>query len=95
MMQQANPSEAISPESELHNVYGVVVYARKDKHGKPSTLDAIDVDEWKIRVIADLLQDRGYGVMRQRDPRAGKVFYLLKATWTGQGLPPDDPFANV
>jgi len=79
-------------ESKLHVVDGVQVYARRDEGGKPSKLDAIDQDEAKIRDIADRLQRLGYGVMRQRSPRAGKVFYLFKATWAGPGEPPDDPF---
>jgi hypothetical protein len=79
-------------ETKLHEVDGVQVYARMDADGKPSNLDAIDPDEGKIRDIADRLQRRGYGVMRQRSPRAGKVFYLFKATWAGPGEPPDHPF---
>ncbi len=79
-------------ESKLHVVDGVQVYARMDEEGKPSNLDAIDQDEGKIRDIADRLFRRGFGVMRQRSPRAGKVFYLFKATWPGPGEPPDDPF---
>jgi hypothetical protein len=82
-------------ESKLHQVDGVQVYARKDEHGKPTSLDAIDQDEAKIRDIADRLFRRGFGVMRQRSPRAGKVFFLLKATWAGPGDPPDDPFADA
>lgn len=92
--------ESIQPgtapeETRLHSIDGVVVYARKDEHGKPSILDAIDQDEQKIRTIADRLWRRGFGVMRQRNPRAGKIFYLLKALWTGPGEPPDDPFDQV
>ena len=45
--------------------------------------------------IADRLQRRGFGVMRLRNPRAGKVFHLFKATWPGPGEPPDDPFGPV
>lgn len=82
-------------ESKLHKVDGVQVYARMDEHGKPSNLDAIDQDERKIRDIADRLQRRGFGVMRQRSPRAGKVFYLFKATWPGPSDPPDDPFDDA
>ncbi len=82
-------------ESRLHVIDGVVVYARKDEHGKPSVLDAIDQDERKIRAIADRLWRRGFGVMRQRSPRAGKVFYLFKAIWAGPGEPPDDPFDDT
>ncbi len=76
----------------MHKVHGVQVYARPDERGKPTKVDAIDVDVEKIRDIADRLQRRGFGVMRQRSPRAGKVFYTLKATWAGDGPPPDDPF---
>ena len=79
-------------ESKLHQVYGVQVYARMDEQGRPSKLDAIDQDEGKIRDIADGLHRRGFGVMRQRCPRSGKVFYLFKATWAGRGEPPENPF---
>lgn len=82
-------------ESKVHVIDGVQVYARRDDEGKPSNLDAIDQDEGKIRDIADRLQRRGFGVMRQRNPRAGKVFYTLKATWAGDGEPPEDPFSGV
>ena len=43
------------PESQLHVVDGVQVYARMDQEGKPSIVDAIDQDEAKIRDIADRL----------------------------------------
>ena len=68
-----------------------MVYARKDAEGRPTKVDAIDQDGRKIRDIADRLQRRGFGVMRQRDHRAGKVFYALKAIWAGAGEPPDRP----
>ena len=35
--------------------------------------------------IADRLQRRGYGVMRQRHDRAGRVYHVFKATWVGNG----------
>jgi hypothetical protein len=79
-------------ETKLHVVDGVQIYARMDDEGKPSNLDAIDQSEAKIRDIADRLFRRGFGVMRQRSPRAGKVFYLFKANWAGPGEPPDNPF---
>ena len=82
-------------ESKIHVIDGVQVYSRPDGEGKPSNLDAIDQDEGKIRDIADRLQRRGFGVMRLRNPRAGKVFHLFKATWPGPGEPPDDPFGPV
>ncbi len=71
------------------------VYARKNDADKPAELDAIDLDKAKIDAIADRLFRRGYGVMRQRKTRAGKVRYLLKATWAGAGQPPDDPFEGL
>lgn len=92
MGEQSVKPGATPLESKLHEVDGVQVYARMDEHGKPSNVDAIDQDGEKIRDLADRLQRRGYGVMRQRTPRAGKVFYLFKATWVGAGDPPDHPF---
>ena len=71
------------------------IYASKDEHGKPSIVDAIDVDERNIQAIADRLWNCGFGVMRQRNPRAGKVYFLLKAKWARPGDPPDDPFADI
>jgi hypothetical protein len=79
-------------EIRVHTIDGAVVYARRDKQGKPALLDAIDTDARKVREIADHLWRRGFGVMRQRHPRAGKVFYLFKAIWAEDGEPPDDPF---
>ncbi len=79
-------------EVKLKTIDGVQVYARKNDEGKPAELDAIDLDGSKIETIADRLARRGYGVMRQRKSRAGKIRYLFKATWAGDGLPPDDPF---
>ncbi len=92
MPQQSAKPGTGEQETKLHKVDGVTVYARKDEHGRPSKVDAIDQDEAKIRDIADRLQRRGFGVVRQRNPRAGKVFYTLKATWAGRGEPPEDPF---
>ena len=79
-------------ESKVHKIDGVQVFGRKDPDGKFSNVDAIDVDEGKIRDIADRLQRRGYGVMRKFEVRAGKAYYLLKASWAGTGAAPDDPF---
>ena len=79
-------------ETKLRKVDGIVVYARTDQDGKPAALDAIDQDKDKIFAIADRLWHRGFGVMRARVPRAGKVFYLFKANWAGSGDPPDEPF---
>ena len=93
MPEQQSAKPGTQPqESKLHVVDGVQIYARMDDEGKPSNLDAIDQSEDKIRDIADRLFRRGFGVMRQRSPRAGKVFYLFKAIWVGPGEPPDDPF---
>jgi hypothetical protein len=93
MAKQKSATPATTPqESRLHEVDGVQVYARMDERGLPASLDAIDQDEGRIRDIADRLYRRGFGVMRQRSPRAGKVFYLFKATWPGPGESPQDPF---
>ena len=80
-------------EAKVHKVDGIQVYGRKGPDGKLSLVDAIDVDEGKILAIADRLQRRGFGVMRQSEARAGRVYYLFKATWAGAGDPPDDPFS--
>ena len=82
-------------ETRLKEIDGVQVYARKNDTGKPGVLDAIDLDESKIEAIAEELSRRGYGVMRQRKARAGKVRYLFQATWAGDGAPPDDPLARL
>ncbi|MBV8267358.1 MAG: hypothetical protein JO252_13605 [Planctomycetaceae bacterium] len=76
---------------KLHKYKGVQVYARMDKEGRPGIVDAIDQDERAINEIADRLQRRGFGVMRKRDPRSGKVYYIIKAQWVGQGEPPEHP----
>jgi hypothetical protein len=86
--------DTMPQETKLHEVEGVLVYARKDPQGRPGKIDAIDQDERKIRDIADRLQRRGFGVMRERSPRAGKVFYTLNAIWAGEGEPPEDPFTG-
>jgi len=82
-------------ETKLKMIDGVPVYARKNDAEKPAELDAIDLDKSKIDAIAEALARRGYGVMRQRKTRAGKVRYLLKATWAGEGQPPDDPLEGL
>ena len=51
----------------------VHVYARRDGDGKPTRVDAIDENENEIRAVAERLQRAGYGVMRERVPRAGRV----------------------
>jgi hypothetical protein len=94
MTRKAAKSHVSKEETSLHQIDGVVVYARKDENGKPTILDAVDVDEEKIRDIADRLWRRGFGVMRQRNPRAGKVYHLFKAEWANPGEPPDDPFED-
>ncbi len=94
MPQSAAEPGTKPPESTLHEVEGVQVFARKDADGRPSKVDAIDQDEQKIRRIADRLQRRGYGVMRMRNPRAGKTFYIVKGLWVGPGEPPEDPFGD-
>jgi hypothetical protein len=81
-------------EPLLRTIDGVVVYARKDEHGRPSLIDAIDRDQPKITSIADRLWRRGFGVMRTKSHRAGKVFYLFRAAWPGPREPPEDPFED-
>jgi hypothetical protein len=81
-------------ESKLHEMDHVPIYGRPDDSGKARKIDSIDQDEAKIRHIADHLQRRGYGVVRERNPRAGKIYYTLKALWLGPGDPPDDPCAD-
>lgn len=78
-------------ETRIYVFHGVQVHRRKDAQGQFTLLDAIDEDEKKIRQIADRLQ-HGYGVMRARHNRAGRVYCTCKATWAGRGIPPDDPF---
>jgi hypothetical protein len=82
-------------ETKLKTIDGVQVYARKIDADTPAELDAIDLDRSKIDAIAEALSRRGYGVMRRRKTRAGKVRYLLKATWAGEGLPPDEPLKGL
>jgi predicted DNA-binding protein with PD1-like motif len=79
-------------ETKVHEIDFVQVYGRKGPGGRFSNLDAIDEDAGKIDRIADRLQRRGFGVMRQRENRAGREYHLFKATWAGRGTPPDDPF---
>ena len=85
------PVEA-TRETEIHTVEGVHVYGRKDPRGRATLVDAIDEDRRAIDRIADILQRRGYGIQRERNPRAGRTYYTLKATWAGDGDPPADPF---
>jgi hypothetical protein len=94
MSQQTIQPGSQPQESKMRIVDGVQVYARPDEQGKPTKVDAIDPDEGKIRAIADRLQRLGYGVMRQRSPRAGKVFYILRGTWADEGEPPEHPFVG-
>jgi hypothetical protein len=81
-------------ETKWHKIGGVQVYARRDDEGKPTKADAIDEDEAEIRKIADRLQKSGFGVLRERVPRAGRVYHRLNALWASDGDPPENPFAN-
>ncbi len=81
-------------ETKWHKMGRVQVYARRDAAGRPVKADAIDEDEAAIRRIVDRLQKAGYGVLRERVPRAGRVYYRLNALWTGQTDPPEDPFSD-
>jgi hypothetical protein len=80
-------------EVTLEKFEGVPVYARPDSRGRPVQVDAIDLDERKIRSIADHLQHPGYGVKRARSPRAGKIYYTVRATWVEHGDPPAHPLS--
>ena len=95
MSEQINSLPRMKREAELYEMDGVPIYGRPDDSGKTNKLDSIDPDESKIRHIADHLQSRGYGIVRERNPRSGKVFFTMKALWIGPGDPPDDPFSNV
>jgi hypothetical protein len=81
-------------ESKVHKTRGIQVFGREGPDGRYANLDAIDVDENKIRYVADILQRRGFGVMRRSQARSGKVYYLFKATWAGTGEPPELPFED-
>lgn len=78
-------------DRRIYTFGGVQVHGRQDVRGHYTLLDAIDEDESTIRQIADRLQRHGYGVMRERHNRSGRVYYTSKATWVGRGSPPDDP----
>jgi hypothetical protein len=52
----------------------------------------VDPDGPKIRDIAGRRPQSGHGVMRRRDPRAGKVHHLLKPRSVGAGEPPEHSF---
>lgn len=93
MSKQSAEPGSTPTESKVHKIHDVQIYGRKGPDGKFHNVDAIDLDEGKIRDIADRLQRRGFGVMRRREARAGKTYFLFKATWAGLGEPPDDPFA--
>ncbi len=92
-MSEISSNSASNRDVRTYEYKGIQVYGRKGPDGAFTELDSIDGDEKKIREIADFLQRRGYGVMRQRQARAGRVYELFKATWIGIGPPPDDPFA--
>jgi hypothetical protein len=81
-------------ESKLCKVGMVQVYGRRDDRGELTMIDAFDEDEDKIVEIADRLHQVGYGVVRRRKPRAGRVYYRLQATWAGPGDPPKHPLGE-
>jgi hypothetical protein len=82
-------------DAKWHKVGAVQVFARRDGRGRPVKADAVDEDDQQIRAIADQLQRAGYGIARQRNPRAGRVYHRLQAVWTGPGDPPENPFATA
>lgn len=81
-----------SGEVKWHKLGDIQLFARRDGDGRPTRADAIDEDEGQIRAVADRLQRAGYGVHRERVPRAGRVYHRLRALWVGAGAPPEDPF---
>ncbi len=81
-----------SGDAKWHKVGGVQVFARRDDRGRPTKADAIDQNDDAIRKIADQLQRAGYGVRRERVPRAGRVSHRLQALWAAPGEPPENPF---
>src|SRR5438270_250234 len=87
-MSEISSKSARNQDVKTYEVNGIQVYGRKGPEGEFTELDAIDGNEKKIREIADVLQRRGYGVMRQRQARAGRVYELFKATWIGNGPAP-------
>jgi hypothetical protein len=78
-------------EGKLCRVGPVQVFTRRDDDGRPTIVDAMHEDRGRIVAIADTLQRRGYGVMWRRKPRAGRTYYRLRATWAGEGEPPERP----
>jgi hypothetical protein len=82
-------------EATLYEMEGLPIYGRPGEDGKARKIDTIDQDEARICRIADHLQRRGYGVVRERNPRSGKVYHTLKAVWLGPGDPPDDPTSDA
>ena len=82
-------------ENKWHKLGPIQVYSRRDAAGRPVKADAIDEDEGQIRAIADRLQRAGYGIVRERVPRAGRVYYRLRALWVGPGVAPEDPFNST
>jgi hypothetical protein len=91
MSDATNPLPKLQREAKLYEMEGLPIYGRPGDDGKARKIDTIDQDESRIRRIADHLQRRGYGVVRERNPRAGKVYHTLKALWLGPGDPPEDP----
>ncbi len=82
---------SVKQRRKIEKLEGVQVYGRLDEQGRASELDAVDNDEDRIARLADRFQRQGYGVMRWKHPRAGKIYYMLDATWAGNGPPPDGP----
>ena len=86
----AEPGSA-QQQTKVHEIDGVQVYGRKGPEGRSTILDAIDEDEEKIGRIADRLQRRGYGVMRQRHTRAGRGLSRLQGDLGRAGRPAGRP----
>jgi hypothetical protein len=78
-------------ETHWYKFGAVQVYARRDAAGRVHKADAIDEECDQIRGLADQLQNAGYGVLRERVSRSGRVYYRMRALWAGPGDPPLNP----
>lgn len=69
----------------------VQVFADTEPGAHPTHFEASDIDEPKIRRIADRLHHHGYGVRRDEYKTVGTTEHRLRAHWPGPGDPPADP----
>jgi len=85
---------SVGSEMRLARLEGVQLYAHRDEAGRPNEISAIHEDRTRIDDLADRLQQAGYGVLRERNPRSGRIYYRLRATWPGPGAPPEAPLGD-